>query len=192
MDAAAEVLFSKTRRAVLGLLFDQPGKSYYLRQLARLTGIGPSVLQHELNRLVHADLASRESDGNRVLYRANEAHPVYPELRQLVVKTCGVATRIADALRPHEDSITFAAIYGSVASGDTHARSDVDLLIVGDLSLADVVEAVSPLEEQLGREISVRLYPPDEYGIRRAGGDRFLARVMGRPMISLLGTPDDA
>jgi hypothetical protein len=132
MDSAAAVLFGKTRQAVFALLFDQPGAWYYLREISRITGIAPGPLQHELTQLHKADLVVRLQDGNRVTYQANTAHPAFVDLRGLVSKTYGVSAQLTAAFAPHAARIVFAAIYGSLAKGTNHARSDVDLLIVGD------------------------------------------------------------
>ena len=97
MEATAAVLFGKTRQAVLALLFEQPERAYYLRELARATGISPGALQHELGQLQKADLVGRSQDGNRVAYRANTAHPVFADLQSIVRKTCGLPAQITPA-----------------------------------------------------------------------------------------------
>lgn len=192
MDSAAAVLFGKTRQAVLTLLFDQPGAAYYLREISRITGIAPGPLQHELTQLHKADLVVRLQDGNRVTYQANTAHPVFADLQGLVSKTCGVPAQLTAAFAPHAARIAFAAIYGSLAKGTNHARSDVDLLIVGDLDLQTVLAAVAPVEARIGREVSVRIFSREEFRERRARQDHFIEGVMTGPLTPLLGTPDDA
>jgi predicted nucleotidyltransferase len=192
VDAAATVLFGKTRQAVLALLFDQTGQTYYLREMARLTGIAPGPLQHELGQLHKADLVIREQDGNRVTYRANTAHPAFADLQGLVSKTCGVPAQLTAAFAPHAARIAFAAIYGSLAKGTNHARSDVDLLIVGDIDLQAALAAVVPVEARIGREVSVRVFSREEFRERRARQDHFIEGVMTGPLTLLLGTPDDA
>ena len=192
MDATASVLFGKTRQAVLIKLFEQPESAYYLRELARQTGISPGALQQELSQLQKADLVTRVADGNRVLYRANSAHPIFVDLQSIVRKTFGLATQIKAALLPLGEKISFAAIYGSRAKGTDHARSDVDLLVVGNIGLEQVILAISPVEEQLGREISVRLYAPEEFRQRRNNGESFICGVMSGQLIQVLGKADDA
>lgn len=192
MEAAAAVLFGKTRQAVLALLFEQPEQAYYLRELARQTGISPGALQHELGQLQKADLVERGQDGNRVTYRANTAHPVFADLQSIVRKTCGLPAQIKAALQPFAAKIRFAALYGSLAKGSNHARSDVDLLIVGDLSLEQVLAIIVPVEAHIGREISVRIYSTEDFRTRREQGEHFITNVMSGPLTPLIGTPDDA
>lgn len=192
MDAAASVLFGKARQAVLSLLFEQPSRTFYLREISRLTGIGPGALQHELGQLQLADLVLRAKDGNRVAYQANTLHPVFPELQSIVGKTCGLPAQLNAALQPQAERIRFAAIYGSFAKGANHARSDVDLLVVGTVGMEEAIAAITPLEGRIGREISVRLYSPEEFRQRRGEKDSFVERVIAGELVPILGKLDDA
>lgn len=192
MDAAANCLFGKTRQAVLVLLFEQAGQSFYLREISRATGIGPGQLQNELQQLCKADLVLRRQDGNRVTYQANSRHPIFTELQSIIGKTCGLPARIKEALLPRAEEIEQAVIYGSLAKGSNHAASDVDLLIVGQIPLEDVIASIHPMEEQTGREISIRLYTAEEFAQRQITGDSFLQAVFAGPLIPLLGQRHDA
>ncbi len=192
METTASVLFGKTRQAVLAALFTVAGDRAYLRELARRTGIGPGPLQYELSRLVAADLVTRSRDGNRVVYQANTAHPAFHELRGLVLKTCGLPEQLGCALRPLGDDISLALVFGSVAKGTSHGKSDVDLLVVGSVKLESLLAVLEPVERQLGREISVRLFKPAELRKRRAAKDRFLSGVLAGPTIPVIGAVDDA
>lgn len=192
METTAAVLFGKTRQAVLALLFEQPQKTYYLRELARQTGISSGALQHELAQLLKADLLVRNRDGNRVTYRANMAHPIFSELQSIISKTCGLPAQIKAALLPIAGHIRFAALYGSIAKGTNHALSDVDLLIVGDISLEKVLGAILPVEARIGREISVRNFNAHDFKTRREQGEPFISNVLAGPLTILIGTPNDA
>lgn len=192
MDTAASILFGKTRQAVLAALFTVAGERAYLRELARRTGIGPGPLQFELSRLVAADLVTRSKDGNRVLYQANTAHPAFQELRGLVLKTCGLPEQLRSVLRPLGDDVSLALVFGSVAKGTSQGKSDVDLLVVGAVKLETLLSALEPVERQLGREISVRLFKAAELRKRREERDRFLGSVLASPTIPVIGVVDDA
>jgi predicted nucleotidyltransferase len=192
MDSTASILFGKTRRAVLSLLFEQPDRRFFLRELSRLTGISPGALQHELGRLGRAEIIERAQDGNRVTYRANTTHPVFSELQSIVHKTCGIPSLLKVALAPFAEKITFAAVYGSIAKGTDHARSDVDLLIVGSLGLDQATQTLAPVEEQIGREIGLRVFSSEEFRRRRKRKDAFLHRVMSGPLTTILGDPPSA
>lgn len=190
MEKIAATLFGKTRQAVLTALFEQPDRRFYVRELARQSGISVGALQSELSTLAEADLITREKDGNRVLYQANSASQVFGEIRSLVLKTCGMPVRIRRALEPLGKAIHYATIYGSVAKGTNQSRSDVDLLVVGEVPYEKLLEALHPLEDQFGREVSVRLFGPSDFSQRLAQQDRFLAGILQGPTLKIIGEMD--
>ena len=190
MDIVAATLFGKARQAVLTALFEQPNRSFFMRELSRLTGIGSGPLQHELAQLVKADLVLREPDGNRINFRANTANPVFPELLGLIEKTCGMPIVIAKALDSLGAQISHAAIYGSIAKGSNHGRSDVDLLVVGEIEFGALVAATALAESRLGREISPRLFSETELRRRIDEGERFLCGVIAGPLQIIKGDWD--
>lgn len=190
MDKVASTLFGKARQAVLTTLFEQPERSFFMRELSRLTGTGTGPLQYELAHLVEADLVLREPDGNRTNYRANTANPVFPELRALVEKTCGMPIVIARALDVLGTRATHAAIYGSIAKGSNHGRSDIDLIVVGEIEFNELVAALTLVESRLGREISPRLFRETELRSRLDEGDRFTCGVLAGPLMIVKGEWD--
>ena len=102
--------------------------------------------------------------GNQKHYQANAKAPVFGELRSLILKTSGIADPIREALRPLARRIDLALIYGSVARGEAHAGSDVDLLVVSDdLLLEQLYARILAAEKALGRRISPTLYTSDEF-----------------------------
>jgi len=187
MDAIASTLFGKARQAVLTILFEQPERGFYMRELSRLSGIAPGPLQHELKQLVHADLVVREPNGNRTNYRANATNPVFPELLGIIRKTCGMPIMIAKGLESLGNSISHAAIYGSVAKGTNQSKSDVDLLVIGDAPLADIVATLPPIETRLAREIGVRLFRESEFLQRIEQSDRYICGVLNGPLLIVKG-----
>jgi predicted nucleotidyltransferase len=191
MDPAASTLFGKTRQAVLTALFEAGDSGIYLRQMERESGISTGALHQELGQLIKADLVRKHQDGNRVLYKINQTHPVTAPLREIVEKTCGIPAQLRQALQPLENQIRFAAIFGSIAKGTNHSASDIDLLLVADLTPTQVIEQIQQLESSLGREIGFRIYSPTEFH-ERSKTDEFLKKVLNQPLIPLLGTINDA
>jgi len=192
MERIAATLFGKTRRGVLTALFLDTHRGFRLRELSRLTGISAGSVQHELKQLVSADLVRRENKNEQITYRANVASPVFNELVAIMEKTSGIDVLLIEALGPFAKRIFLAFVYGSIAKGENRARSDVDVLVVGSISFRDLVGALAPVEEKLGREISPRLYTKKEFQTRLRERDPFLVAVMNERKIVLMGEVDDA
>jgi len=183
----AAALFGKTRRNVLALLFGQPGRSFYLREIAARAGTGMSQVQKELQQLAAAGLVLREQRANQMHFRANPEAPIYSELLGIVTKTFGVADVLRKMLVPFENRIRLAFIYGSIAKGTATAASDVDLLLVTDLPPSELSLPLARTQKQLGRKISVITYSTEEFGAMRAQEHHFISAVLEGPKIWLVG-----
>lgn len=183
----AEALFSKTRRAVLALLFGQPDKAFYTREIVAAAGAGTSQVQKELDQLTRAGLLIRERRANQVYFHANPDAPVFAELSGLVVKTFGIADVVRAVLAPLSERIAAAFIYGSVARGEHHAGSDIDVFIVGDVLLAELALPLSGAEKRLGRPISTTMFDRAEFASRVKKRDHFVSRVLAGPKTFLIG-----
>ena len=191
-SSLGELLLGRTRLSILALLLDHPERRLYLRQIVRLSGAAQGGVQRELSFLVGAGILLKTREGNLAYFQANRTAPVFEELRGLVRKTAGIPELLRAALLPLSPSIERAFIYGSVARGEETARSDIDLMVIGNASFADVVAAVSPLQETLGREVNPTVFDPADYSRRLKAKDSFLTRVKREPRIDLIGGDDVA
>lgn len=192
LEILSGALFGQTRRAVLALLYGHPGEEFYLRQVIRAAGVGQGAVQRELKRLVEADLVLRRTHGNQVFFRANPGNPVYKELHSLFLKTAGAADVLRSALAPLSDRVRFAFIFGSVARGDERKASDIDLMVVGDVSFSEVAGALGPAQQKLGREVNPTVFTEDEFGKRMEEKQHFVRSVMKREKVYLYGSERDA
>ena len=179
------IIASKSRRRILAKTLLAPDREFYLRELARDTKLSPRTVQVELNRLVAADILLERRSGNRRYFRANERHPFYRPLRELVARGEGLVGILREALG--SEGVDFAFVFGSVAAGTAKAESDVDLLIVGELGLREAVRRVAPLYEHLGREINPVVWTKAEFERRRSAGDHFLTNLLSGPQLQVIG-----
>lgn len=187
----ADALFSTTQQRVLGLLFGQPGRSFYANELMALTGGGSGAVQRELARLALSGLVTQQVIGRQKHYQANPRAPVFAELCGIVSKTMGLAEPLRQALAPLAPRIHAAFIYGSVAKRQDTASSDVDLMIVSDdLTYPDLFTALEHVTRQLGREVKPTIYSRGQWAQRAARGDGFVKRVLAQRQIWLIGDDD--
>ena len=186
-----EALFTKTQRRVLGLLFGNPDRSYYVNEIVRFASAGIGTVQRELERLATARLVSVSKIGNQKHYQANRGAPIFSELRGIVLKTFGVADHLQSALAPLASRINTAFVYGSVADGTDTANSDIDIMVVGSVSFEEVVRALHASQEELRREINSNVYGPAEFKKKTKEKEGFLSRVLGESKLFILGTEHD-
>lgn len=182
---------SRLRARVIGWMMTHSGEWFFVRQLTVILGENSTNLSRELARLARLGILAVRTEGRQKYYRADEQSPIFPELRGLAVKTAGLSDVIRAALTPLAGRIEAAFIHGSFAEGREHSESDVDLVIVGTASLAEVASALHSAQETLGREINPVVYPPEEFARKVREGSHFLARVTSGTKIFLMGTDHD-
>jgi len=181
-------LLPKTRQGILAATFVQPEKAWYVSELARRLGVPSSSLQRELQDLTEAGILKSHRQGRMVYYQANGESPLFPDLRGLLLKTAGLVDILADALKPLRTKIPLAFVYGSIASGQERSDSDIDLMVVGDVSPVDLAVPLRHARELLGREINPTIYSSAEFGKRRMAKDHFLTEVLTKPRLLVLGS----
>jgi len=184
-----ETLLPKTRRSILGLLFSHPDESFYLSEIVRSIGGSLGTVRRELLRLVDAGLLTRSRRGNQTHYRANEACPIFPELRGLILKTVGLVDVLRVALEGL-DGVRVAFVYGSFAQGEARAESDIDVMVIGNVTFAKVCEHLRPAQEQLRREVNPVVYSVREFRRKVAAQHDFLTEVLQHEKLFVIGDAD--
>jgi len=191
MGILAELLSSKVRAEIFCNLFGiATDTALYMREIERRTGFAIGTVQTELKKLQRLDIISRVKDGNRVYYRANTAHPLYPNIRELVLKTSGFGDVIKHALG-NEKGIRVAFVFGSLARQEEKANSDVDLMVVGNIGLRKLTGLLMDVAGKIGREINPHIFSEKEFIKRKIGQDHFLNQVLESPKIFVIGTEND-
>jgi predicted nucleotidyltransferase len=190
-DNALAALFNKTCVLLLSLLYTNPDKTFYLREIIRKTGIGAGTVQRELAHLVSANLVVRESRGKQVYYGANTKSHVYDEIRGLVLKTFGLADVIKDAIVPLSNKIDYAFVYGSQADGTSTVESDIDLMVVGNIGEMELHKAIAKAEAKLDKAVNYSLCTLQEFRKRKKEKKGFVERIASGKKMMLIGDEDE-
>ena len=176
---------------ILALLLLHPDQEFYQREISERIQSTVLQTQRALKRIQDAGLVEKSRRGNRAYYRAIREHPAYEDLKRVLVKTVALGDQLRAALRPFAGQVRLAFIYGSMASGEEVAYSDVDLLVVGQLSSRQAAKILGPLGRNLGREFNATVYPEKEFRSKARKGNQFLKQVMSDPKIWLVGDDDE-
>lgn len=190
MTALSKILSSKVRAEIFRILFGLNAEEIHMREIERQTGFAIGTIQTELKKLVTLDLVVKRRDGNRLYYRANTDHPLYPDIRSIVLKTVGLVEILRDALE-HDGRITVAFVFGSMAADRENARSDLDLVVIGDAGPRDVPAMLSDAADKIGREINPIVLTQAEFVKRLKNQDHFIGRIMEEPKLFIVGAEDD-
>lgn len=188
----ADALFTKTQQRVLSLLYGKPDKRFFTNEILRWADMGRGTVTRELAKLASAELVLVSKEGNQQYYQANPDNPIFDELVAITRKTFGVADVIREALKPVEEQMLCAFIYGSVAKGTETAKSDIDLLVISDsLGYADLMTCLVIAEETLSRPINPSVYEFEQFKRKWKESNAFISKVMEQPKIWLKGAEND-
>jgi predicted nucleotidyltransferase len=185
MNTMAEILSSRGRESIFRLLFGVTGTPLHTREIQRRSSVTLGAVQQELRKLVRLGLITGNRDGNRVVYRANREHPLFVEIHHMVLKTSGLADVLREAL--NDPGIRWAFVFGSIASGEEKAGSDIDLMVIGDIGLRRLSGMLSGATEKVGREINPHVFTEREFLRRKRAREHFVTRVLESPRLIIVG-----
>jgi predicted nucleotidyltransferase len=190
MSPLSEILSSKVRAEIFRILFGLGEEEVHMRELERRSGFTIGTIQTELKKLLGLDLVKIRKDGNRNYFSANRIHPLYQDIRNMVLKTTGLIDILKSALQDQTD-IQLAFVFGSIARHEANAGSDVDLFIIGDTGLRNVITLLSGVSEKIGREINPHVINKEEFTERKHATEHFITSVLKESKLFIIGNEDD-
>ena len=185
-DGLGDALFSKTQQLVLGLLFGNSQRSYYVKEVMRLACIGIGTVHRELEKLAEAGLLTVKKIGNQKHYQANPEAPIFDELRGIVLKTFGVVKGVHKNMSPNDKNVVTISgdltvsrvalmelihryhicrlvLFGSAAHGKLGPQSDIDLLVEFEQGTGPSIGGIVTIQKafsELFRGLKVDLTTP--------------------------------
>ena len=181
---------SRVRVEILSVFLMNPERELYLREVERLTGEDYKNVSMELRNLEEIGLLSSRNEGNLKYFSLNKEFVIYEELKSIFIKTKGAVGILREAVSTKRH-IDYAFIYGSFATGEERAESDIDVMVIGGISLEEVLPLIRGPEEKLSREINVSLYGLQEIRKRVKDRDPFIMEVLEGSTIMLAGDEDE-
>jgi len=191
MSKLLDALFPEIRIRILGATLLRPEKSWFLSELAAFLGTRPSSLQREVESLSQAGILRQWRDGRRLYVKAEQDSPVFQDLVHLLEKTVGIVPTLQDEFSHLAGRIQFAFIYGSVASSQEQTESDIDLMVVGEVGLADLTSTLRSAERRLGRAVNPTVYSSEEFRRKLRKHDHFLTSILNGHKLFIEGDEDE-
>jgi len=190
MNILFQLLSSKVRAEIFRLLFGVQSVEMHMRELERGAGCTIGPIQAELRRLLALQMVTSRRSGNRLYYRANREHPLYPEIHSLVLKTSGLCDFLKQCLESRDD-IQLAFVFGSMASGKYGATSDIDLMVIGTIGLRAVSGVLADFRSTVGRDLNPHVFTREEFLKRKKGAEHFITSVLTESKLFVKGTEHD-
>ena len=184
-----ELLGSRARVIILKTFLLDLERDFYQREISTITNLPIRAVQREVERLVKIGLIEKQIRGNRKYYRCRRDFPIFEELKSIILKTVALGNVLKDYLQKKKEKIELAFIYGSFAKGEENISSDIDLLLVGNITSKEASMLLSPAKNSLRREINFIVY--DEKELLKKKESHFLKQVLKEPKIFLVGNEGD-
>ena len=189
MDILPKILSSKARAEIFRILFGMDSNEYHLREITRRSGLTIGIIRKESINLDLLGLIQKRSSGNRTYYTANKNHPLYETIHNLVLKTSGLFDILRQALSI--DSVRIAFVFGSIATGKENADSDIDLFILGNITLRSLSKLLKEPSKKIGREINPHVMTLEEFIKRINERDHFVTSILESPKLMIKGNEDE-
>ena len=180
---------SKTRVEILKLFLFNTSNSFYQRQISNLTDQSIRGVQREVDKLNRIGLIEKSTQGNRIYYKVNKKCPIVEDLKNIFFKSVGIAEVLRDNFK--EKGIKIAFIYGSYARGEESLLSDIDLMVIGDISSKELSSILSKPKKELMREINYVVFSLNEFINKVMQKDHFINSVLKDKKIYIIGSEDE-
>lgn len=183
-------MISRVRVKLLQLFFTQAEEMYYVREITRKVKEEINAVRRELDRMVSVGLIKSEQRGNRLYYLLNTRYVFFQELRQMVVKSSGIGKKIRQ-LRRKLGTVDFVMFSGKFVRRKLPVQGEVDILVIGEVVLAELTDLIKEEEQIIGREINYAVFSRDEFEFRKQRRDPFIMDVLYGTRVMVIGDEDE-
>ncbi|MBQ3445779.1 transcriptional regulator [Candidatus Saccharibacteria bacterium] len=176
-----EKLFgSKTRAKLLKLFFENPEKSFYVREMTRVIDEQINSVRRELLNLESIGIIKNETFDNKIYYSANTKHPFTHPLNEIFTKRVDLSrdkdvheSTWEEYIRPVKNYLA-----GLVVTNRLPGQDGIDLLIIGNDKTKKLTHWAEVIEKKLGKPINYVIMSVDDFTYRRSVKDRFISEIL--------------
>ncbi len=180
-NTPTEKLFgSKTRAKLLNLFFENPEKSFYVREMTRVIDEQINSVRRELLNLESIGVIKNETFDNKVYYSANNKHPFCRPLVDIFSKKINTLsdqdireTTWEEYCRPVKKYLK-----GLIVINRLPGQDGIDLLIIGNDKTKKLTRWAEVIEKKQGKPINYVIMSPDDFTYRKSVRDRFILDVL--------------
>lgn len=186
-----DIITSKVRIKILELFFSNPNEMYHVRGIVREIGEEINAVRRELGKLEEGGLIKKEARGNRVYYFLREDYGMYGDLIAIIAKTKGLGASIITNKGKIGKPI-YVMFSGRFARHKKRKKDDdVDILVVGDVTLPELATIIRAEESKRKHEINYTVMTREELLFRKQRRDPFLQGILAMSRVMIIGDEDD-
>jgi len=182
------VFGSKTRLRLLTVLMMEPNSSYHIRGISKVTDIPYGMVYKEVLNLTEMGIITQEKKGNLRILHVNKNLPIYPDLRNIIIKTTGFYQYLA---KEFNGRLEYLLVYGSTASHTDRPEGDIDLMVIGEIDENHLLNTIDRVEAQTNRAIDYINWTTEEFHQKIKEHHHLLQDIADKPLIMLEGDEDE-
>ena len=184
---------SKTRVKLLHLFLNNPGKSFYVREITRLIDEQINSVRRELANMLNVGVIVSDSADNKLYYAVNQQYEYYAPLHAIFADERPVArpsTAKKQATTWESELSKLTGLRLAVAAGVMvrGSASPIDLLLVGSMPPARITSVVKKIEKIEGRELNYAVLSYDDFYYRMSVRDKFITEILSGKYSVLVDT----
>ncbi|WKZ30817.1 MAG: hypothetical protein QY318_03130 [Candidatus Dojkabacteria bacterium] len=184
------LFISKVRIKMLDHFLSNPSEEYHVRGLVRLLDEEINAVRRELQNLERCKLLHSQRRGNKLYYKLTPENIIVADLRALIYKDRADVQKVAAALLTIE-GIKAAFLTENYINNSHDAEYDIDLFVLGKVSVDKFTTEMKKLEKELEREFRMTLFTPEDLEFQHKKRDAFLLNVLRKDRIMLIGSEKD-
>ena len=184
-----EKLFgSKTRTKLLALFFENPERSFYVREITRVIGEQINSVRRELLNLDSIGIIKNETYDNKVYYSANTRHPFCRPLMDMFSRKLDVMTDNEVRQSSWDEYIRPVRNYlkALLVTNRVPGEEGIDMLVIGDDRTKKLTHWAEVIEKKQGRPLNYVILSADDFLYRRSVRDRFIVEVLDMDISELI------
>lgn len=185
-----DIIISKVRVKLLTVFLSDPKELYHVRGLVRKVGEEINAVRRELAHLEAAGLLKKEPRGNRLYYWVNPNYHLYRELSAIITKESGLGGQIIKN-RNRIGKINFCVFSEKFAKKAPRKEEEVDILVVGEVVMAELAALIKEEEKNRGKEINYTVMTDEEFAFRKKRRDPFLLEVLSHGKVMVIGGEEE-
>ncbi len=160
MTMIESLITSKTRIKLLMKFFINPDTISYLRQLSDEFKESTNSVRLELNSLTEAKILLKQKCGNTVAYRANSKHPLFNDIRNIILKSIGI-DKVIDSIIENIGRPELIILTGDYAKGIDSGI--IDIIIVGSVNKSKLDKYINSVEKIISRKVRYLVLSKEDF-----------------------------
>lgn len=181
-----DFMISKVRVKMIELFYSQTEEMFYVRQITRKIKEEINAVRRELDRMLGAGVLKSEQRGNRLYYYLNKRYLYYQELQQMAAKGVGLGKKFRK-MRTKLGNLEYVMFSGKFIRKLRPAKDEVDILVIGEVVLAELEKLMKEEQEKIGREINYAVFSLDEFEFRKTRRDPFIMDILYSTRVMVIG-----